>query len=304
MLTPEQKELRGRGIGGSEIAAVCGLSPWAGPWDVYLSKIGDAPPFEESIHTRRGQAMGPVIAKLWADETGKTISRVGRYEETLVHEKYPIVRATPDGRVHSGASSNSAVVAALETKSPARGDGWGEEGTDEIPEHIIPQAQWECSVLGVERAYVVPMIFGAPRTYVVEYNDQLFHALRERAEQFWSDHVEPRKAPPVDASDAAREWLLKNHPGVKATIDASFEQEELLRSLAEVRSQISDREKEEAELKARLIAAMPSGTTLKGAHGRATIVEIKEKQVPEKITPAHVKAGYRYLRFTAKGDET
>lgn len=302
-LTQEQVAIRSRGVSGSEIAAVCGLSPWASPWDIYLSKIGDAPPFEESIHTRRGQAMGPVIARLWAEEKGKTISRVGRYEETLVHPQYPIVRATPDGRVHSGETTNSAVVAALECKSPARGDGWGEEGSDEIPEHYIPQVQWECSVLGVDRAYVVPLIYGVPKTYEVLYSETLFHALRERAEQFWRDFVEPRRPPPVDASDAAREWLLRNHSGVKATIEASVEQETILRSMASVKARREACEREEAEIKARLLAGMQAGTTLKGAYGRATIVEVKSKEVPEKVVAAHTKPGYKFLRITTKGEE-
>lgn len=34
---------RQKGIGGSDVAAILGLSPWRTPYDVYLDKIGEAP---------------------------------------------------------------------------------------------------------------------------------------------------------------------------------------------------------------------------------------------------------------------
>ena len=39
---------RRRGIGGSEAAAILGLSPWATPLDVYLDKIGEGEEVEET----------------------------------------------------------------------------------------------------------------------------------------------------------------------------------------------------------------------------------------------------------------
>ena len=42
MLTPEQKEARKNGIGGSDIAAICGVSSFKDhtPLSIYLEKIG------------------------------------------------------------------------------------------------------------------------------------------------------------------------------------------------------------------------------------------------------------------------
>lgn len=39
-LTPEQIALRRNTLGASEIAAVCGMDPFAGPWDVWADKLG------------------------------------------------------------------------------------------------------------------------------------------------------------------------------------------------------------------------------------------------------------------------
>ena len=39
MLTKEQKLLRRTGIGGSDAAAILGLSPWATPLDIYNEKV-------------------------------------------------------------------------------------------------------------------------------------------------------------------------------------------------------------------------------------------------------------------------
>ena len=44
-MTPSREEFlarRKQGIGGSDIAAVCGLSPWRSPLDVYYDKLNIA----------------------------------------------------------------------------------------------------------------------------------------------------------------------------------------------------------------------------------------------------------------------
>ena len=39
-LTPEQLAQRALGVSASEVAAVCGLSPYEGPWSVWAKKKG------------------------------------------------------------------------------------------------------------------------------------------------------------------------------------------------------------------------------------------------------------------------
>jgi len=52
---------RKRGIGGSDAAAILGLSKFRTPLQVYLDKIGQAPPIEETAPMRWGKKLEPLI---------------------------------------------------------------------------------------------------------------------------------------------------------------------------------------------------------------------------------------------------
>lgn len=238
-LSPEQRAIRRGGIGGSEIAGVAGLSPYATPWDVYLAKTEDT---EKDVthHMERGRFFGPAIVAWYQHRyCGEAyVSRVGKYEETMVHPAHPIVVATPDGIRHT-AGPRSKWERVVEAKCPHWRSAhlWGEPGTDDVPRWVICQNLWEMAVAQVELADVVATLNDDICLYTVAWNEDLFHALRERAEQFWRDHVVPRKPPEIDerASDRAREWLAKNHP--RATLElleATAEQIEKLHHWSQV----------------------------------------------------------------------
>jgi hypothetical protein len=79
---------------------------------------------------------------------------------------------------------------------------WGEDGTDDVPLHVILQLSLYGRVtrlLGWEMAPAaeVPALIGGDfRLYVVPYDDELGQATEAAAERFWVDHVEPRRPPP------------------------------------------------------------------------------------------------------------
>src|SRR3954471_5849993 len=122
-LTEEQLRLRMQGVGGSEIGAVAGLSPFATPLDVYATKVGERPPLEENHHMRRGRILEPAIAAWWAEETG---AEQMREPGTLKSSTHPLVIATPDR-----AALIQGELAGCEIKAPGQyARGWGAAGTD------------------------------------------------------------------------------------------------------------------------------------------------------------------------------
>lgn len=225
MLTAEQQVERRKGIGGSEIAAVAGLSPYAGPLEVFLSKMGEAPEVD-GFNVERGTYLGPALARWYAKRTGRAVTHLGRQEKTLRHPAHEIVVATPDGQVHESTKA-SKVIAPLEAKAPhwMTAQQWGPPGTDEIPDHHVPQTQWEAAVLDADSAEVAALISGDLQIYTVPFDPELFAALVDVAERFWRDHIVTGKAPDVDGSESARRWLEKQHPRaardlIEATEDA------------------------------------------------------------------------------------
>lgn len=196
-LTSEQQEIRSKGIGGSEIAAVCGLNPHMRPIDVYLTKIGAAQ-FKGNFHTERGTFLEPGFIK-WYQHRFKR-EKI-EFPGTLVHKKHKLVIATPD------AVADSRYVVEIKAPNWRTAHEWGSDDTDEIPDYYLPQTQWEMAVTGLKRADVIAFMDGNIRRFCVEYDSNLFAALLERAEQFWRDHVIPRKPPPEDGSESYSGYL-------------------------------------------------------------------------------------------------
>ena len=88
MLTQAQIDIRKTGIGASEIGAVAGLSPYAGPLDIYLRKL-------ELVEDNAGEAalwgqrLEPIIAEEYERRTGIKLSQ----GETRRHPKEPWIIA-------------------------------------------------------------------------------------------------------------------------------------------------------------------------------------------------------------------
>lgn len=61
---------RKKGVGGSDIAAICGHDPYRTPLDVYLDKVGESDPIEDNDFMKAGRYLEPVVADMFQDETG------------------------------------------------------------------------------------------------------------------------------------------------------------------------------------------------------------------------------------------
>jgi putative phage-type endonuclease len=59
---------RNKGIGGSDVSAICGLNPWRSPLSVYLEKTGQIEAAEENEAMRWGTLLEPVVAKICPPE--------------------------------------------------------------------------------------------------------------------------------------------------------------------------------------------------------------------------------------------
>lgn len=217
MLTEYQHKIRGQGITGSEVAAICGVYPWAGPIDVYASKLYQKPPIEwkDNDGLIRGTLFEAPVLQWYAIKTSRTVVGAGEYAkaacDTLVHPELPIVIATPDG-VSLGGPDDAPMV--VEAKCPGwrMGVHWGEEGSDAIPDYYRPQVIWEMAVTGLRAAHVVAYLGDAPKIYYVPWDQDLFDTLYEVAARFWHDNVLSRVPPPVDGTQGYSEWIARQLP--------------------------------------------------------------------------------------------
>ena len=201
--------LRQRGLGGSEIAAVCNIYPYATAIDVFERKTGQAPVIDEwSVGPLvRGRLFERPVMEWYSLITNRTVMPC----ETMAHPERPLVIATPDG-ISCGAEPHDRVVLEVKNSSWRMGHLWGDPWTDAIPDFYVPQVIWEMAVTGLQAAHVVVYMGDEPRIYCVQWDPDLFDALYEVAESFWNDHVLTGIPPPPDASERYSQHLARRYP--------------------------------------------------------------------------------------------
>jgi len=219
---------RRRGIGGSDIGALLGLSNWASPWSLWADKVGLLPPDETTQRQRIGLRMEAVLAAEFHDETGLYV--VG--EQTwCAHREHPQFLCTVDGfvaehgpledwngslaqlrEIRSRPLDTSALLGTVQFKTDAR-YSWPD---DEPPPAIRAQCIWEMGVTGLEHCWLVVMFGGfRVRTFEIDWDGDAradWELMTERAERFWRNHVLTRIPPMVDGSDATAAALRTIYP--------------------------------------------------------------------------------------------
>lgn len=267
-LTPEQLKLRMQGIGGSEIAAIAGLNPYATALDVYRAKV-EGYVFETTSHMERGIFLEEGYARWYAHRTGSTLRETG----TLRHPTFSRVLCTPDRL----ATTSSGAELDVSIKAPGRfaQAQWGEPGTDEIPDAYNCQVQWELLVLeplnGIRVAHVVAPIEDDLGIYTVAADPELQGYLLELAQRFWRDHVETKTPPPVDGTESSTRWLAARYPTHQTPLMiATQEGEQLIARFAKARIAREKAELEEETAKNALKALIGEAEGMKGTNGCIT----------------------------------
>lgn len=261
-------ERRRTGLGGSDIAAIVGLSKFATPYDVWLSKRGEAPEDDsDKPWLYWGAVLEDVVAKEYALRTGNKVQRVNAQ---LIHPEYQFALANIDraivnpeirGNVRwiDGRLTTDRILE-CKTANGFAASLWGADGTDEIPDYYVCQVQWYMGITGARYADVAVLIGGNDyRSYTVEAHPELFADLLTEAAAFWK-LVEDGIAPdPQTVADAQSRW--SQHVKGKSHI-ASGAAARAVDDLAEVKEQIKDLEKREDELKLVIMADMQDAEIL------------------------------------------
>jgi putative phage-type endonuclease len=230
MLTPEQLTLRKTGIGGSDAAAICGLSKYATPLDVYLSKTTDIVK-EETEAMRRGILLEPFVKALFEHKTGWSVKEVLKTHRS---SKNTFMLANLDGYLPS-----ERAIAEFKTASYSSKADWGEEGTDEMPKEYLIQVAHYANVMDLDTVHV-GVLFGGDRlfksyialqkikeafiSYPIDFDELecdfrmytytktsvLEDRLVKREKSFWFDYVQKEVMPPLQ--EGCLDDVLKAYP--------------------------------------------------------------------------------------------
>ena len=292
-------EERRKGIGGSDVAAILGLSPWKTPYRVYQEKRKEVDDWQGNESTDWGKRMEPAIRQWYSDQTGRSVRLP---DKIMYNEKYPFMLASLDGF-----TDDRRIV---EIKTARSGKAWGEPGTNEIPDYYAVQCHHYMIVTGYEVTDLpVSIGGGSPVLYEVPADKEITEMIIEAEVKFWERVTTGNPPDPVTYADAvARFGKIKSEGTV-------FAGEEVLRHVLELRAVRLEEEALEAkeeDLKGKIIITLgDQGDTLvdvdgnalatyKLAAGRKTFdSKTFEKDNPD-IYKQYIKIGEPSKRFLLK----
>lgn len=189
-IDPQQRR---RGIGGSDVAGILGISPWSTPLDVWRAKVlGDQDAETEPM--RWGTLLEPIIR-------AEAVARLG---EPVTDGQLVVADDWRFGNVDGLVGAD----AILECKTSRDASEWGQEGTDEIPLHYLTQVAWYLAVTARSLAHVAVLIGGSDfRMYRVARDARVEAAILERAAEFWRNRVLAKDPPaPTNLQDCRKRW--------------------------------------------------------------------------------------------------
>ena len=217
---------RRAGVTASEIAVILGLSPYSSPFELYYRKRGELPDQPDNAAMAIGRAMENFVADQFRHKHPE-FYLTGSGRELYQHPERPWQMATPDRVVYDrgfypGPFADSYGVgdpiAVLECKVD-NGDGFGDEGSDDIPVHYRCQVLWQMDVLGVTTGYLAALIWHRRqvRVYELTMDDQAeadLKLMRDEAEAFLAC-VAQGAAPEPDWRPATASALKHLHPDIE-----------------------------------------------------------------------------------------
>lgn len=241
-------------IGGSDAGAIIGLNPYASAFSVWAEKAGSVPEFEGNISTRVGTYLEDLVAKLFMEETGKTVQRLNF---TIVNPAYPWACANIDREVIGE-------DAVLEIKTTTSFGAIKKFRSGEYPEQWYGQMVHYLAVTGAKKAYLAALENNRElRVFELERDEEEVKALMDAEQEFWNTYVLPKKTPPVDGHSATSEAIKKifsEEAGDSVDL-SSFS--DVLQQRKAVHEQIENLKKEKEALENRVkvfMGSSPNGT--------------------------------------------
>lgn len=212
---------RRRGIGGSDVAAVLGISKYDGPLSVFYDKVG-ALPDKDTPAMEWGRRLEKAVRGKFADQHPEFHVYDG--PGLIHHPDRPWQLATIDGLAAESRDGDPLAIVEVKTGTAGAGD-WGDELTDEVPLPYLCQTTWYLDVYGLALAYLCVLLDGRDyREYVIEYDAELAAKLRGHCSAFWHHHVLTRVPPDVDPLESTTRALDSQHtPKRKSKADLPAE---------------------------------------------------------------------------------
>ncbi len=242
-------ELRKQGNGGSDAAAVAGLSPWSSPLSVYADKHGLVPEREDNEPMRQGRDLEEYVAQRFVEKTGL---KVRRENHILINEATPFMLANIDRRIVGKNIGLECKTTSVYNKSDFEGG--------EVPPYYYVQCQHYMAVTGWDAWYLAVLVMNKGfYTFLIQRNEDDIQALIEMERVFWEQHVV--KQIPPEASENDSDLLVQLYPNANDIFVPLEHMAEEATQLMQVKARIKDLEDRKKGIENLLKSAMGEAST-------------------------------------------
>ena len=266
MISEAQRIERRSGIGGSDAAAVLGMSPWATPVTVWLDKTGRSAPKAETPQMRYGTYFEDYVAKLYCEEKG---CKVENYR-TMIHKGCLLGNldrlVVPEGQKRASYKGEVRTDTMLECKTAGR--DWG----GEVPLHVNIQVMHYLGLIPQLRYADVAVLYRTSlklEVFRVERDDEVIRVMQERLTAWWDEFVVGDKMPPPTNEDDCRLLWARSNPGKR--VEATAELVDKVRRFADAKATEKAAKAMAAGLMSDICAALGDGEILVGPGGKPIV---------------------------------
>ena len=255
-------ENRKKGIGGSDVAAILGFSPYKSPYQLWLDKTGRSEKKVQNESAHFGHLLEDVVAKEFSRRAGLKVQRV---TQQLFLEDHPwalgnidraVINPEISGNVRfkDGALTTDQLLE-CKTASEYMSKLFGEEGSDQVPDYYLTQCLWYLMITGCQIIHLAVLIGGNKfRMYRIERDEDLIQSIFEHVKSFWFNHVIADVPPdPTCFDDVLHRW--SKHV-VGKQVEANFEQIKLGEELVTVQNRQKSDKAREDEIKLKIVSTM------------------------------------------------
>lgn len=248
---------RRKGVGGSDAAAILGISPFRTAVDVWLDKTGRKPPTEETEAMRIGTELEDFVARRYVEKSGHAVQRFNRMLKRGVLLGNLDRLVIPDGEKVASHMGEVRTDTLLECKTASR--DWG----DGVPLYYQTQVQHYMGLdERLEHADVAVLFLVRKRfeTYRVERDDDAIRLMSERLTAWWNKYVlGDEMPPPANEEDCKALWSHSN-PG--KSVEATDEVGDAVSRYRELTETAEAAEAEMKTLRDEICAAMGDAEVL------------------------------------------
>lgn len=276
-------------VGSSDSPAIVGLSRWKTPLHIYLEKTGELQPQRPNQAQKSGLLLENVVAAMYEEQTGNVVQMPDCPHYTSPTKSF--MAATLDRTTKVDGEWGI-----LELKTARTAEGWGVEGSEDIPPDYYCQVQHQMYVTGYRFAMVAALIAGQDlKVYRIRYDDDYAHRLMVAIDYFWN-MVQTKNPPPFDWEHPATPDLVRRSQKIvagKVVQDDSKELHDLCRAYCHVKDMAKSIDEEKGDIHWKLLLKVGEAETVTTSSGYV----VKRRKITRKAYHAEES---QYINLTVK----